>query len=74
MKEPQDSEEFIAEQKRILTENPECANSHYNLGVALMQQGKLDEAIAAFSNAIDDSARMFEATSTWGTSILRKGN
>ena len=60
MKEPQGSEEFIAEQKRILVENPECASSQYNLGVALMQQEKLDEAIEAFNEAIANSGRMFE--------------
>ena len=42
MKEPQSSELFIAEQKQILKENPECATSSYNIGVALMEQNKLD--------------------------------
>ena len=46
MKTPQDSEEFIAQQKAILAENPECANSHYNMGVSLMEQEKFDEAIS----------------------------
>ncbi len=59
-KTPQDAEEFIAEQKRLLAENPECANTSYNLGVALMHQGKLDEAIEAFNEAIATSGRMFE--------------
>ena len=60
MKEPQGSEEFIAEQKRILAEDPECANSHYNLGVEYMKKGEFDEAIEAFNEAIANSARMFE--------------
>ena len=47
MKEPQSSEEFIAEQKRILAENPDCSNSQYNLGVAMMQKGKLEKQMKA---------------------------
>jgi len=58
---PQDSEDFIAQQKQMLAENPECANSSYNMGVALMQQEKFNEAIDAFKEAIDNSGRMFEA-------------
>jgi tetratricopeptide (TPR) repeat protein len=60
MKTPKGAEEFIAEQKKILAENPECASASYNLGVSLMQQGKFDEAIGAFNEAIDNSGRMFE--------------
>jgi tetratricopeptide (TPR) repeat protein len=73
MKEPQDSEEFIAQQKAVLAENPECANSHYNLGVALMEQGKLDEAIEAFQEAIANSGRMFEAWVNLGYIYFEKG-
>jgi tetratricopeptide (TPR) repeat protein len=61
MKEPQGSEEFIAEQKKIIAENPDCSNSQYNLGVAMMEQGRLDEAIQYFDEAIANSGRMFEA-------------
>ena len=61
MKTPQGSEEFIAEQKEILKQDEfECANTQYNRGVELMQQGKFDEAIGAFNDAIANSARMFE--------------
>ena len=74
MKEPQDSEEFIAQQKAILAENPECSNSHYNLGVTLMQQGKLDEAIDAFNEAIASSGRMFEAQVNLGYIYFKKGD
>ena len=74
MKEPQGSEEFIAEQKRILAEDPECANSHYNLGVAYMEQGKLDEAIEAFNEAIANSGRMFEGWVNLGYIYFKQGD
>ena len=73
MKEPQCSEEFIAEQKKILAGNPECASSSYNLGVALMQQGKLEEAIEAFREAIANSGRMFEGYVNLGYIYFKKG-
>jgi tetratricopeptide (TPR) repeat protein len=74
MKEPQSFNEFIAEQKRRLADNPECATSSYNLGVTLMQQGKLDEAIDAFREAIQNSARMFEAWVNLGYIFFKKGD
>ena len=43
--EPKDIERFIYEQKLLLAQHSECATAHYNLGVALLQQGKLDEAL-----------------------------
>ncbi|MCP4682157.1 MAG: tetratricopeptide repeat protein, partial [Desulfobacterales bacterium] len=55
MTDPQGSEEFIAEQKMMLKDDDaECANSSYNRGVALMEAEKLDEAIDAFKDAIED--------------------
>ena len=59
MKEPQCSDEFISQQKAILAENPDCANSQYNLGVAALERGQLDEAIPFFEEAIANSGRMF---------------
>jgi len=74
MKTPQDSEEFIAQQKEILAQNPECASTSYNLGVALIEQGRLDEAIEAFNDAIDNSSRMFEAYVNLGYIHFKKGD
>ena len=71
---PQGSEAFIAEQRKILSENSECANSSYNLGVALMQKGKLDEAIDAFNDAIANSGRMFEGHVNLGYIYFKKGD
>jgi cytochrome c-type biogenesis protein CcmH/NrfG len=61
VKKPSSIEKFIYKQKQLLAENPECATGHYNLGVALMKEGKLDEAIEAFEEAIETGSRMFEA-------------
>ncbi|MBW1678504.1 MAG: tetratricopeptide repeat protein, partial [Deltaproteobacteria bacterium] len=74
MKTPQGAEEFIAEQKKMLAENPECANSSYNLGVVLMQHGKLDDAIDAFNDAIENSGRMFEGYVNLGYIYFKKGD
>ena len=57
MKSPQGSEEFLFEQKALRDEDTECANTQYNLGVSLMKQEKLDEAISAFNEAIANSGR-----------------
>jgi hypothetical protein len=66
MTQPQDAEAFIAEQKRILKDSPECASTSYNLGVGLLKEGKLDEAEEAFYDAIDNSGRMFEGSTATG--------
>ena len=34
------ADEFIAQQRQAIAQNPECGNSHYNLGVALMGQAR----------------------------------
>ena len=53
MKEPQDSEEWIAQQRQALAENPECATTSYNLGVTLMKEEKFEEAINELSKLKD---------------------
>ena len=74
MKTPQGSEEFIAEQKMTRDEDTECANSQYNLGVSLMEQGRLDEAIEAFKDAIENSGRMFEGYVNLGYIYFKQGD
>ena len=74
MKQPQDSETFIAEHRKLAKEDVECASESYNRGVALMEQEKLDEAEAAFRDAIGDSARMFEAWVNLGYIYFKKGD
>jgi|GEM_PF-66697 len=74
MKDLPNIEEFIAEQKLRLLEKPECATSLYNLGVALMQQGKFDEAIDAFEESIETGVRMFEAYVNLGYIYFKQGD
>ena len=38
------AEEYIAQQRSFIAQNPECGNSHYNLAVALLGQQNYDEA------------------------------
>jgi len=72
-KEPMTVEEFVYRAKMMIAENPECANAHYNLGVMLMRQGKWDEAIEEFEEAILNSGRMFEGYVNLGYIYLMKG-
>jgi tetratricopeptide (TPR) repeat protein len=74
MKNPKNIEQFIAEQKLRLMERPDCATSLYNLGVAFMQQGRFDEAIANFEESIDAGVRMFEAFVNLGYIYFREGD
>ncbi|OQY45065.1 MAG: tetratricopeptide repeat protein, partial [Desulfobacteraceae bacterium 4572_87] len=73
MKTPQGSEEFIHHHKQIRDEDTECANTQYNLGVSLMEEGKLDEAIGAFNDAVANSFRMFEGYVNLGYIYFKKG-
>ena len=45
------ADEFIAQQRQAIAQNPECGNSHYNLAVGLMGQQKYDEAEKALFDA-----------------------
>ena len=74
MREPQDGDDFIAEKRRLLQDNPECATTSYNLGVELLEQGRLDEAADAFRDATENSGRMFEAWVNLGYIYFTKGD
>ncbi len=74
MKDLQNIEEFIAEQKLRLAQKPECATSLYNMGVGYMQQGKFDEAIDAFEESIETGVRMFESFVNLGYIYFKGGD
>ncbi|MFN3534190.1 MAG: tetratricopeptide repeat protein, partial [Desulfatiglandales bacterium] len=71
---PMDAEKFIQLQKLNLALNPECATSSYNLGVALLNQGRLMEAKKAFEDAVENSGRMFEGFVNLGYIYFRLGD
>ena len=61
MTKSKNADEFIAQQRRAIVQNPECGNSHYNLAVALMGQKKYDEAEKHLYEAIENSQSLAEA-------------
>lgn len=57
----------------ILAKNPGCWMAHYNLGIALNNQGKTDEAIAHYREAIELRPSYAEAHYNLGRLLARKG-
>src|ERR1019366_5048338 len=56
-----------------LAANPGCWAAHYNLGVALVQKGRVDEAIAQFQMALQLKPDYAEAHNNLGTALVQKG-
>lgn len=67
-------DEYIAELKAQLAENPTCANHHYNLGVAYLSKRMWQEAEKAFLEAVENSARMADAYVQLGGICLQRGD
>ena len=61
MREEISTEAYVAELRKRLAENPGCALTHYNLGIALVKQHRWDEAITEFKEAIAESSHLAEA-------------
>ena len=55
MEKPKNAEAFIDQQRDAIAANPDCGTSHYNLGVALLGQGKIEEAEQSLAMAIECS-------------------
>ena len=53
--------------------NPGCASAYYNLGVVLVRQRRLDEAIAQFQAALRIRPDDPEAHNNLGSALLHKG-
>ena len=66
-------EGYVRDLRDKLRENPGCALTHYNLGIALLKQHKWDEAISEFEEAIDESPRMVEAYINLSGIYFQKG-
>ena len=56
-----------------LARNPDCWIGHTNLGSALLQKGRLNEAIAQCQRALEINPNNAEAHSNLGTAFLQKG-
>ena len=74
MSQANNAEEFIAQQRAAIASNPECGNSHYNLGVALMGKKEYNEAEKEFMTAIECSPSLAEAYVQLGGICLQRGD
>ena len=56
-----------------LAKNPRCAPAYDNLGWALAQQGRLDEAVTLYHQALEIDPRSFGALYNLGNAYLQNG-
>jgi tetratricopeptide (TPR) repeat protein len=59
--------------RATLTKNPGCWMAHYNLGIALNDRGKTDEAMAHYQRAIELRPSYAEAHYNLGRLLVQKG-
>jgi tetratricopeptide (TPR) repeat protein len=57
----------------VLSKNPNSATAHNNLGIAVLQRGSLDEAIAHFEKAVEVMPDYDRGHYNLGAALLRKG-
>ncbi len=67
-------DDFIIQQRQSLAGNPECGNTHFNLGVALMGKSQDAEAEKCFMAAIECSPSLAEAYVQLGGLCLKRGD
>jgi tetratricopeptide (TPR) repeat protein len=67
-------EDYIAQQRAGIAQNPECGTSHYNLAVGLMGQKKYDEAQKELFEALECSPSLAEAYVLLGGICLQRGD
>jgi Flp pilus assembly protein TadD, contains TPR repeats len=58
--------------RTTLARNPECWMAHTNLGLVLLQQGKIDDAIAHYRSALQMQPDSWDAEYNLGTALLGK--
>jgi tetratricopeptide (TPR) repeat protein len=56
-----------------LARNPECWMAHTNLGLVLVQKGKIDDGIAHYRSALQMQPDSWDAEYNLGTALLRRG-
>lgn len=70
----QNVDEYIAELKAKLSQNPQCASHQYNIGLAYLTKRMWQEAETAFREAVDSSPRFAEAYVQLGGICLHRGD
>src|SRR3954468_16891276 len=58
--------------RTTLARNPECWMAHTNLGLVLLQQGKIDDGIAQYRSALQMQPDSWDAEYNLGTALLGK--
>src|SRR5262249_53143243 len=64
----------IACYRKAIALDPKDARAHYNLGNALADKGRLDEAIAAYKKAIELDPKLAWPHFYLGNALRRKGD
>jgi Flp pilus assembly protein TadD len=59
--------------RTTLARNPECWMAHTNLGLALLQKAKIDDAIAHYRSALQMQPDSWDAEYNLGTALMEKG-
>src|SRR5215831_12573693 len=59
--------------RATLARNPECWMAHTNLGLVLIQQGKIDDAIAHYRSALQMQPDSWDAEYNLGTALVKRG-
>jgi protein O-mannosyl-transferase len=59
--------------RTTLARNPECWMAHTNLGLVLLQEGKIDDAIAHYRLALQMQPDSWDAEYNLGTALVGKG-
>ncbi|EPR40834.1 hypothetical protein dsx2_3274 [Desulfovibrio sp. X2] len=70
----QNVDQYIAEQQAALVKNPECANTHYNLGMGYLTKRMFREAEESFIKALDCSPKLVEAYVQLGGIAMQRGD
>jgi Flp pilus assembly protein TadD len=59
--------------RATIANNPDCWMAHSNLGLALLQRGQLDEAVAHLQKSLEIEPNNSSAQNNLGNALLRKG-
>ena len=70
----EDIDEYIADLQKEIGENEQCANHHYNLGMALLTKRDFVGAEESFLAAVRNSPRLAEAFVQLGGICLERGD